>query len=36
MAEAALHMGPDEGGIIKEPVKSVVEGIILGFREKDT
>ena len=33
---ALLRMDPDEGGIIKESVKSVVEGIIPGFREKDT
>jgi pyruvate dehydrogenase (quinone) len=32
---ALLHMDPDEGGIIKESVKSLVEGVIPGFGEKD-
>jgi pyruvate dehydrogenase (quinone) len=32
---ALLHMDPDEGGIIKESVKSLVEGIVPGFGEKD-
>jgi pyruvate dehydrogenase (quinone) len=31
---ALLHMDPDEGGIIKESVKSLVEGIIPGVGEK--
>ncbi|HEX6552942.1 MAG TPA: thiamine pyrophosphate-requiring protein [Ktedonobacteraceae bacterium] len=33
---ALLHMDPDEGGIIKESVKSLVEGMIPGVGEKDT
>jgi pyruvate dehydrogenase (quinone) len=32
---ALLHMDPDEGGIIKESVKSLVEGVVPGFGEKD-
>lgn len=32
---ALLHMDPDEGGIIKESVKSVIEGILPGVGEKD-
>ena len=32
---ALLHMDPDEGGVIKESVKSVVEGIVPGLGEKD-
>lgn len=31
---ALLHMDPDEGGIIKESVKSLVEGVIPGLGEK--
>jgi pyruvate dehydrogenase (quinone) len=31
---ALLHMDPDEGGIIKESVKSLVEGIVPGLGEK--
>lgn len=31
---ALLHMDPDEGGIIKESIKSVVEGVIPGLGEK--
>jgi pyruvate dehydrogenase (quinone) len=32
---ALLRMDPDEGGIIKESVKSLVEGILPGAGEKD-
>jgi pyruvate dehydrogenase (quinone) len=32
---ALLHMDPNEGGIIKESLKSLVEGIIPGLGEKD-
>lgn len=31
---ALLHMDPDEGGIIKESVKGIVEGVIPGLGEK--
>ncbi|GHO97299.1 thiamine pyrophosphate-requiring protein [Reticulibacter mediterranei] len=31
---ALLHMDPDEGGIIKESVKSLVEGVVPGVGEK--
>lgn len=31
---ALLHMDPDEGGIIKETVKSVVESVVPGLGEK--
>ena len=32
---ALLRMDPDEAGIIKESVKSLVEGIVPGIGEKD-
>jgi pyruvate dehydrogenase (quinone) len=31
---ALLHMDPDEGGIIKQSIKSVAEGVIPGIGEK--
>jgi pyruvate dehydrogenase (quinone) len=31
---ALLHMDPDEGGIVKESVKSLVEGVLPGLGEK--
>ncbi len=33
-SEALLKYDPEEGGIIKESIKSVVEGIVPGLGEK--
>lgn len=35
ISTALLRMDPDEGGIIKESVKSLVEGILPGIGEKE-